>query len=170
MKMDIFYKDKMPELHLEWEVVKGKTLVKEDFSMSELWLFLTSENGMRWISANIEDNVIKADVPNVLSAGEYGFKVIWVKDGTGSKSLNELLACSKRCVSEVSSVFGVTDSKKSDINPSTNVTFKIRSAVATYGYDGLSAYERAVMLNITRESENVWLRTHATIEPGEGRW
>ena len=155
--MEVFNIVNLPSLHLHWEVTRGKTLVREDFSGAHVCVFLTGDNGMIPLSVEIVHDVIKCDLPTDLPPGEYGVKAIWVKDGTGGRCLNELLACNKRCVSEVFSIFGISDSPYADANTRGSVTIRIRSAVATYGYDGLSAYERAVMLGLTNMSEREWL-------------
>ena len=168
--MEIFYNGKDTDLHLDWEVTRGKTTIREDFSQAEVHAFLTGEGGMIPLSVTFADNVINADLPSpkVLNVGTYGVKVIWVKNGSGSTNLDEILACNKRCMSEVFSLFGVTSSQYAETNPNSDVTFHIKSSSATYGYDGLSAYERAYMLGKTTLAEEAWLRINRTMEIGEG--
>lgn len=156
--MEIYYKENAPALSVEWEVTRGKTSVREDFSHAEIWLFLTGENGMQPLSVEVEDNILKSEIPSGLEVGIYGLKVIWVKDGSGSETIDALLACNKRQMSEAFNVFGISGSQYADTSTASHVTFHIKSRAATYGYDGLSAYERAVMLGITSDTEYNWTK------------
>lgn len=169
--MEIFYVENKPVLSVEWEVTRGKTAVKEDFSRAEVWAFLTYRRGhnlSEWTHGNGGMQVLDATVNGAgnisftiptesLDIGIYGVKLIWIKDGTGVQALPELLATNKRCMSEVFDLFGISASQYADTNPNGNIKFTIKSSAATYGYDGLSSYERAVMLGKTTYSESEWL-------------
>lgn len=156
--MEIFYVENKPSLHVDWEVTRGKTSVREDFEHSDVWAFLTGDGGMLPLSVDVVENTLQIDIPmEGLDVGSYGLKVVWVKDGSGSQTLDQLLACNKRCMSEVFDLFGISASSYAETNPNSNITFHVKSSAATYGYDGLSAYERAIMLGKTTLSESEWL-------------
>lgn len=157
--MEIFYVENKPAVQVEWEVTRGRTSVREDFAQSEIWCFLMGENGLIPISVeNRTDNKLSFGIPmEELDVGSYGLKLIWVKNGSGSETIDQLLACNKKCVTEVFDVFGISESQYAETNPNSNITFHIKSSAATYGYDGLSAYERAYMLGKTTKSESEWL-------------
>lgn len=167
--MEIFYKNNMPDLSVDWEVTRGKTAIREDFSGAEVMAFLRcepderSEGNTYPLSVQIVDNKLKCDIPTGLGIGVYSIKLIWVKDSTGSQTIDEMLACNKRQMSEVFNLFGISGSQYADTNPNGNITFHIRSSAATYGYDGLSAYERAVMLKKTTKSEAEWVDAWGSI-------
>lgn len=63
-------------------------------------------------------------------------------------------------------VFAVTSypGEETAVNEDSIVTVRINSAVATYGYDGLSAYELAVMRGDFNGTEGEWLESLGTTE------
>lgn len=169
--MEIFYVENIPDLHIDWEVTRGKTSVREDFSQATatVWAFLTGNGGMKPLSVDVVDNKLYADIPkDILEVGTYGLKIIWVKDGNNIQTREQLLACNKRCMSEVFDLFGISASPYAETNPNGDITFHIKSSAATYGYDGLSAYERAVMLGMTTLSEREWTASIGVYVRGKG--
>ena len=59
----------------------------------------------------------------------------------------------------VPNVFAVTNYQQDATFLGAEKVVNVEACVATYGYDGLSAYERAVMLGMTTLSERDWIMT-----------
>lgn len=143
----ILYGDAAPVARLEWSVYKGASGVLEDFDRADVFLWFVGAGNKFLVECTTEDGVIKAVIPNWLPVGVYGVKAMWVKD-----------VCYKRCLSEVQKVFAVTDDP-SEATPviGEKCVIKVKSCSATYGYDGLSAYEMAVLEGKTQLSEEEWV-------------
>ena len=143
----IYFGDLAPVANLEWSIYKGMSGVLEDFSNSEVFLWLVGGGNKFLIECTVENGVIKAVIPK-LPVGVYGTRAMWVKDG----------CCGKRMLAEVQKVFGVTNSLD-EATPVAGDSFviKIKSCAASYGYDGLSAYEMAVLNGKTVLSEQEWM-------------
>ena len=132
---------------LAWEIFKSCSNVREDFSRASVFLWLVGGGNKFLVDCTAEDGVIEATLPNSLPTGVYGVQAIWTKD-----------TCCKRMMAEVQKAFAVTDVPE-DATPvcGSSCVIRIKSTSATYGYDGLSAYEMAVLEGKTQLSEEEWV-------------
>lgn len=137
---------------LEWSVKKGVGNESEDFSRATVSLFLFSDEN-RWAVPCTADyaGVVRAEIPETLPEGVYSLDLVWIKN---DKSINET-----RCVQRTRKphVFAIdasasphqTRALAPDLpvipKPGQPVTLKMETVAAPYGYDGLGAYEIAVM-------------------------
>lgn len=163
--MRYFQVNNIPVVKIELKVVRGKTDKVEDFSRAKVYFWLTCRDNRYPISVTAEDGIISAFIPSNLKQGVYDIKAVWTKDQeypnpaerylTGNHRHYELNEHSdKTCRSEVDALFAIVDSAD---HISENGTIQITSEVATYGYDGLDAYELSVMRGKTLLDENAWL-------------
>lgn len=155
-------------IDLEWSVKKGAGNEAEDFSRSIASLFLFSDAN-RWPVPCEADyqGVVSAQLPETLPEGVYSLELLWIKN---DKSINETRCVQrtrKTCVFVIDASVRATGSTRAvsplpDIAPISNpsfgqpVTLKISTVAAPYGYDGLSAYESAVLRGTTTLDEYEW--------------
>ena len=148
-------------INLSWTISRGASKVKEDFRRSSLFVFLTSNNEQIPLNYTLSENVITATLPTGLPEGVYGLLAVWFKsasnpfEGVNDASLPPLGRMSR---SQVDDLFGITAvSNEADYSESSAVNIEVRSMVATYGYDGLSAYEIAVISGQTALRQSEWV-------------
>lgn len=163
--MVIFYNGELPVVELEWHIYKGIESQTEDFGRAQLWLWLVSGKDKVLLSATAEDGVIRARFDSsmtelCLHEGVYGLKAVWVKNRERCELMGDLGGQLK--MAELRNAFGITEHEE-DATPISGSTavIKAKSMVASYGYDGLSAYEIAVMRKVTTalsETEYVQMR------------
>lgn len=164
--MVIFYNGEMPVVEIEWHIYKGIESQTEDFSRAQLWLWLVSDRDKKLLSAaTAEDGVIRASFDSgmaelCLHEGTYGLKAVWVKNRERCELMGDLGGQLK--MAEMRNAFGITEHEE-DATPVSGSTavLRMKSMVASYGYDGLSAYEIAVMRKVTTalsETEYVQMR------------
>lgn len=150
--MDMNYIPTNLKINIEWTVMKGVGNEAEDFSRSAVALFLFSEQN-RWTVPCVADytGVVKAQLPETLAEGVYSLDLIWVKNDGSVKGSRCIQRTRKPCVFAVDA--GTQPPAGYDGQP---VTLKIRTVAAPYGYDGLSAYEIAVLRGATTLDEHEW--------------
>lgn len=148
-------------INLSWTISRGASKVKEDFRRSSLFVFLTSNNEQIPLNYTLSENVITATLPTGLPEGVYGLLAVWFKsasnpfEGGNDAGLPPLGRMSR---SQVDDLFGITAvSNEADYSESSAVNIEVRSMVATYGYDGLSAYEIAVISGQTALRQSEWV-------------
>lgn len=148
-------------INLSWTISRGASKVKEDFRRSSLFVFLTSNNEQIPLNYTLGENVITATLPTGLPEGVYGLLAVWFKsasnpfEGGNDAGLPPLGRMSR---SQVDDLFGITAvSNEADYSESSAVNIEVRSMVATYGYDGLSAYEIAVISGQTALRQSEWV-------------
>ena len=148
-------------INLSWTISRGASKVKEDFRRSSLFVFLTSNNEQIPLNYTLSENVITATLTTGLPEGVYGLLAVWFKsacnpfEGGNDAGLPPLGRMSR---SQVDDLFGITAvSNEADYSESSAVNIEVRSMVATYGYDGLSAYEIAVISGQTALRQSEWV-------------
>ena len=148
-------------INLSWTISRGASKVKEDFRRSSLFVFLTSNNEQIPLNYTLSENVITSTLPTGFPEGVYGLLAVWFKsacnpfEGGNDVSLPPLGRMSR---SQVDDLFGITAvSNEADHSESSAVNIEVRSMVATYGYDGLSAYEIAVISGQTALRQSEWV-------------
>lgn len=148
-------------INLSWTISRGASKVKEDFRRSSMFVFLTSNNEQIPLNYTLSENVITSTLPTGLPEGVYGLLAVWFKsacnpfEGGNDVSLPPLGRMSR---SQVDDLFGITAvSNEADYSESSAVNIEVRSMVATYGYDGLSAYEIAVISGQTALRQSEWV-------------
>jgi hypothetical protein len=135
-------------IRLEWTVKKGIGNVVEDFSRSEVFLFIETDRD-RWAvqCEKTSLGLITAELPNNMAEGVYHVELIWYK---GEDALRSIQRTKKECV------FAIDENVEHKGN---KCVVRIESIASPYGYDGLSAYELAVIGGYTSGmTQNEWSR------------
>lgn len=143
------------KIFLDWTILKGNSKEKEDFARADLRLFLMSCNDRYYIPTSTCGGVISAEIPDLLPEGVYGVKAIWTKDGLREKRVMAIKA-DLFCISTEEDEIG------------NDCRISITSHTATYGYDGLDAYEIAVMRGKWHGSEAAWIAAYTATEGVKG--
>ena len=159
------------KIDIEWSVKKGIGNEAEDFSRSTVSLFLFSDEN-RWTVPCTADytGVVRAELPETLPEGVYSLELLWVKNGRSINETRCIQRTRKTCVFVIDAAAVLPASAQSraipglpDIPPieapDPIPTVKMVTVAAPYGYDGLSAYESAVLRGKTSLSEEEWVKT-----------
>ena len=134
---------------VRWEIYRGVSEVREDFSRSKVVALLFNGHDRFFAPVRSEGDALEVDVAECLPEGVYDLEAIWSKNDGRSISR-----------SRYERAFAVTDaaSESTDRGGGTSeVQLTFRSSAGTYGYDGLSAYELAVLHGKTLQSEQSWV-------------
>jgi hypothetical protein len=143
---------------INWKIWRGVNKVEEDFVGSNLRVFLIGTENTYYLVPKAKGGVVTMTIaPGTLAAGSYDLKAIWEKNG------GRTLMSSTR-----SNIFGITEAEEADQK---NEVMQIVSYVESYGRDGLSAFEIAVLRGLHRgcSSEAEWINSlYAGGEGGGG--
>lgn len=180
----MIYISKDRQIHVVWSIFRGTSDVHEDFSRALVKVFLIGNYEKYLLEAVAEGGNLVFDIPQGLPEGAYSLEAIWVKNYNNLLPSSDTLTPSvdsgcrnqplrwpfkhphdhrfnDRCImrSRKDYVFALTeyDSESTFYKDSEEAEIKIRSAVATYGYDGLSAYEIAVLRGDFNGTEGEYL-------------
>lgn len=180
----MIYISKDSQIHVVWSIFRGTSDVHEDFSRALVKVFLIGNYEKYLLEAVAEGGNLVFDIPQGLPEGAYSLEAIWVKNYNNLLPCSDTLTPSvdsgcrnqplrwpfkhphdhrfnDRCImrSRKDFVFALTeyDSESTFYKDSGEAEIKIRSAVATYGYDGLSAYEIAVLRGDFNGTEGEYL-------------
>ena len=180
----MIYISKDRQIHVVWSIFRGTSDVHEDFSRALVKVFLIGNYEKYLLEAVAEGGNLVFDIPQGLPEGAYSLEAIWVKNYNNLLPSSDTLTPSvdsgcrnqplrwpfkhphdhrfnDRCImrSRKDYVFALTeyDSESTFYKDSGDADIKIRSAVATYGYDGLSAYEIAVLRGDFNGTEGEYL-------------
>ena len=147
------------DFSVEWKIVRGQNMSSEDFSGALVNVYLIGPDNIYPVKPFVVNNdgyqILRIDVCSEnLAAGVYDVKVVWLKN----RSLPGYTGyCDSRAnVSVKSGVFAITDIH-SEVTYDGDIV-RIMSKVDSYGKDGMSAYEIAVMRGLTSLSEADWLK------------
>lgn len=177
------------KIHIQWSVFRGTSNVPEDFSRALVKVFLIGNYEKYLLDASAIGGTLTADIPQGLPEGVYSLEAIWVKNYGNLMPRRQTLTpegtpgCARypgyrpndppmmhphdhrfndRCLMRARKeyVFALTD-HESEVTEAyeDEITLRLKSAVATYGYDGLSAYEIAVMRGDFNGTEGEWLES-----------
>ena len=180
----MIYISKDRQIHVIWSIFRGTSDVHEDFSRALVKVFLIGSYEKYLLEAVAEGGNLVFDIPQGFPEGAYSLEAIWVKNYNNLLPCSDTLTPSvdsgcrnqplrwpfkhphdhrfnDRCImrSRKDFVFALTeyDSESTFYKDSGEAEIKIRSAVATYGYDGLSAYEIAVLRGDFNGTEGEYL-------------
>lgn len=166
------YKDRI--VNIEWTVLKGTSNVKENFDRALVKMFLIGPHEKYVLNANAVDGVVSAEVPQELPEGVYSVEIIYIKNWLGVDRAPDRprrfpVDCrgNDRCIMRTrkDNLFGITEYESEATNVGEGeVVVRVKTSTASYGYDGLSAYEIAVMRGDFEGTEGEWLEwTHERI-------
>jgi len=151
--------NKKSKITIYWKIWRGVNKVTEDFSnlSTNLKVFLMGRDDVFVLDPSVNKDVdpgyevLKMTISaGTLGVGAYGIKAVWTKNEG-----RDLLTSMR------SGVFGITDS---DAEASVvDEEIRLVSSVESYGRDGMSAFETAVMRNLNNgiSSEVEWVGNEA---------
>jgi hypothetical protein len=158
-------------IKIEWTILKYNSEVKEDLDKAKLLVFLVGGGNKRNMPYTLEDRVIHFTIPTDLPIGVYRLESLWLKgdvlttsvDGVGCCMCDGTTKFRTASRSIKSDLFAVSDVDEEVSYPDSNVLeMKITTSAVSYGYDGLSAYELAVLHGEWNKDELAWLRLFFT--------
>ncbi len=148
--MVYIYKERI--VRVEWTIFKGSSPVKENFSRALVKAFLIGAKEKYLIDVTAEDGTLKMELPQGLPEGSYDIEAIWTKNHDRPFDNYSISRTRK------DDLFSITEYEEEATTVGDGaVVLKVRSSVATYGYDGLSAYEIAVLRGDFYGTEGEWL-------------
>lgn len=164
---------KKQTVKIEWDVYKLHSSEREDFNGALLKVFLNCNADRYNVDYTLSGNTIMVDIPHDLPIATYTLEALWGR----SDSLSDIMSWHRcYCPEEFESFHSVNRSVKSDLFAITDVeseasypdnntvTIKVRTSVRSFGYDGMSAYEIAVMRGEWDESEVAWIHKIMDVE------
>lgn len=152
------------DIQLDWTIFKSRSRDREELRDCLVQAFLVSE-GNRWALTpsvdRAERGTVHLTLPKEMNLvpGVYGLKLVWGRNKLPGRH-DELLSwrtARSICVSEAENVFAITTDQSSA--PDKPQHYAIKTEAATYGRDGLDAWERAIMLGMTTDDEASWTET-----------
>lgn len=170
-----------PQINVCWSVYRGKTDRLEDFRRphTRVWGWLMGRDNAWPLSVAVDDmGRVRMTLPPVidpvvggglrgrrthLTAGAYGLRLLWVK---GEASNRALIETGRRNFTEIRNAILLVDDED-HIMPAGKM-LDVSSVAATYGYDGLDAWEMAVMSGDTRLPKLEWLARLSRVVNSEG--
>lgn len=165
--MVYIFKDRI--IRIEWTVLKGISNAREDFSRALLKLFLIGRRERYLVEVESFDNgTVKATIPQGLEEGSYSVELIYVKNWDSLRRGDmephrHPVDCkfNDRCLMRTrkDDLFSITEFESEATNIGEGVVvLKVKTSTATYGYDGLSSYELAVLRGDWNGTEGEWLK------------
>lgn len=165
--MVYIFKDRI--IRIEWTVLKGISNAREDFSRALLKLFLIGRRERYLVEVESFDNgTVKATIPQGLEEGSYSVELIYVKNWDSLRRGDmephrHPVDCkfNDRCLMRTrkDDLFSITEFENEATNIGEGVVvLKVKTSTATYGYDGLSSYELAVLRGDWNGTEGEWLK------------
>lgn len=146
----MLYIYKNRQIAISWTILREKGVL-EDFSDSyDLSCFLIPPSNERRLVSFDLGNPLYLLIPYEIDEGCYSLELIWRKNA--SDEIGRTI-----CRTRVDSVFTVTSDSSIAEELTSVCKVYIKSLVAIYGYDGLDAYQLAVLHRKTTLSEAEWL-------------
>ncbi len=142
------------QIAIRWTIYRGFSKLPEDFTRAKVVCMLTSSDNRFPVNVDVAKEAcgqhLLVTVPAGLPEGVYAIEAIWTK--------NEFRSVAR---SRHDAVLAVTTNpeESTDHGAATTATIlNIRSSAATFGYDGLSAYELALLKGMVTTDENTWVQ------------
>lgn len=153
------------KIRVEWTILKGTSPVREDFRRALVKVFLIGNCEKYLLEATADRGTLMIDIPEGLEPGLYSLEAIWVKNaGHPGRHDRDL------CRSMKQDLFAITEFEEEATNlPEGTVVLRAKSSTATYGYDGLSSYELAVLRGEWNGTEGEWLKHQRYVSVLDGR-
>lgn len=141
------------QIKLEWTVFRGLTSTSEDFSRATLSCMLSTASNRFPVTPGIVTangvTHLSIVVPEGLPEGVYDILAVWTK--------NEGRSLSRSMRQQVFAVTDNPDESTDHGGASLETVLKVTSSAGTFGYDGLSAYEMALLKGLTTKDETTWV-------------
>ena len=165
MKATVYKNDRIP---IDFEIFKGTSNVREDFSRALLKVFLVTRDN-KYVVQDFEavDGIIAFMIPEELCEGSYSLEAIWlknwepvsVKKGIERNPHDIGFSHDSLMRARHDFAFSVTEyEEERTVYPGERI--HVKSNVASYGYDGLGAYELSVMRGVFSGTEEEFIHLY----------
>ena len=144
------------KISLHWTVKKGVGFALEDFNRAAVKLFLLHQRNRFCVPCIAEGGVVTAEIHEMLPEGHYSVELLWIKNANIHMS-----RCLQR--TRIDNLFCITTNESEADSTQSPAKIKCKTTAHAYGYDGLSAYEAAVLRGYTG-TENQYYESVLTHE------
>ena len=148
-KVKTRYISQASKISLDWTVKKGVGFALEDFSRSAVSLFLVGGGDRISVRCTAGLGHVWAEISEELPEAVYSLELLWVKNGDIHRT-----RCLQR--SRVDEVFCITRNESEAETQQTTAKIEVTTHAHAYGYDGLSAYEAAVLRGYRGSENEYW--------------
>lgn len=146
------------------KVWKGKYKL-EDFKRALMKVWLLNDADALPVAVTLDEcGVPTFRMPMHLELGTYGVKVVWIKNQRAPKGLLDSRCC---MMAESDCFVCVSNYEDECTHIEDDYVLTVEMTSQSYGYDGLSAYELAVLLELTTLSQKDWVANLAEMNARE---
>lgn len=155
-------------ISIEWSVFRSRGVL-EDFRDSKLYVWLCGASDRYPIAVDVA-NPLVVSVPADLPVGDYSLVLMWSKQNYQTLIRNGKMVDDALCKTRLDGIFALVDVGESpEVANLNTVQLRCSSLTEVYGYDGLDAYQIAVIRGFVG-SESEWLKSqrHVKVLDQEG--
>ena len=155
-------------ISIEWSVFRSRGVL-EDFRDSKLDVWLCGASDRYPIAVDVA-NPLAVRVPADLPVGDYSLVLMWSKQNYQTLIRNGKMVDDALCKTSLDGIFTLVDVGESpEVANLNTVQLRCSSLTEVYGYDGLDAYQIAVVRGFAG-SESEWLKSqrHVKVLDQEG--
>lgn len=155
-------------ISIEWSVFRSRGVL-EDFRDSKLYVWLCGASDRYPIAVDVA-NPLVVRVPADLPVGDYSLVLMWSKQNYQTLIRNGKMVDDALCKTRFDGIFALVDVGESpEVANLNTVQLRCSSLTEVYGYDGLDAYQIAVVRGF-EGSESEWLKSqrHVKVLDQEG--
>lgn len=148
------------QIRFRWTIWKHENTTKEDFDAGLPKVILIGPEDKYYIPVELVKGDLVGALPTMLPSGVYTLKAMWAKNK--SRRFD-----GKVLVSEAKCFMGISYDEEEIDKDCKEIRLAIRTCIGTYGTDGFTAYEIAVMYGQTDLKETEWSNVNVDLAEAE---